>query len=163
MLSVMAIEQRLAEIGLALPEPMRSPADIAIPFAWVRVHRNNAYISGHGALYNGAPTGPFGKVPSGVSLEQAQHSARQATLAILAGLKAALGDLDRITAWLTVTGFVNADPGYHRTTLVLNPCSELLVELWGSDAGSHARTAIGVAALPFDLPVVIGGLVEVAV
>jgi hypothetical protein len=96
-----------------------------------------------------------------VSLDEAQHSARLATLALLSSLKATLGDLDRIAAWLTVTGFVNADPGYAQTTTVLNPSSELLLQLYGAEAGSHARTAIGAAALPLNLPVVISAEVEI--
>jgi enamine deaminase RidA (YjgF/YER057c/UK114 family) len=152
----MDIERRLADLGLDLPPAMSSPPGTAIPFSWVRVIGDRALVSGHGAVDpDGAPSGPFGPVPSGVSLEQAQASARRATLAVLASLQVALGDLDRISAWVVVNGFVNADPGYARTTLVMNPCSELLLELFGPDAGSHARTAIGVAALPFDLPVVI--------
>ncbi len=67
----------------------------------------------------------------------------------------ALGDLSRVTAWCTVNGFVNADPGYDRTTLVLNPFSELILALFGAEVGAQARTVIGVAALPLNLPVVV--------
>jgi hypothetical protein len=83
-------------------------------------------------------------------------------LAMLASLKRAIGDLDRV-AWLTVNGFVNADPGYAQTTLVMNPVSELLLELYGPESGGHARIAPGVAALPFNLPVIIAAEVEVSV
>jgi enamine deaminase RidA (YjgF/YER057c/UK114 family) len=152
----MEIEGRLAELGLDLPPAVSPPPGTEIPFSWVRVIGHRALVSGHGAVdSDGAPVGPFGRVPSEVSLEEAQASARRATLAVLASLRKVLGDLDRVAAWVMVNGFVNADPGYARTTLVINPCSELLLELFGPDAGSHARTAIGVAALPFDLPVVI--------
>lgn len=102
-------------------------------------------MSGHGPLApDGTPAGPFGKVPSEVSLEAAQASARLTALAVLAGLKEAIGDLDRISGWAIVNGFVNADSGYAQTTLVLNPFSDLLLEVFGSDVGAHARTAIGV-------------------
>jgi enamine deaminase RidA (YjgF/YER057c/UK114 family) len=99
-------------------------------------------------------------VPSEVSVEDAQASARAAALAMLASLKHAIGDLDRVAAWLTVSGNVNADPGYAQTTLVVNPASELLIDLFGSDVGAHARTAIGVAALPLNLPVILAAEVE---
>lgn len=133
-----------------------------IPFAWVRVQGTRAYVSGHGALAaDGTPTGPFGKVPSEVSLEAAQESARLTALAVLSALKRTLGDLDKVAAWLTVNGFVNADPGYDRTTLVLNPFSELILDLFGLEVGAHARTAIGVAALPLNLPVVISAELEI--
>jgi enamine deaminase RidA (YjgF/YER057c/UK114 family) len=93
-------------------------------------------------------------------LEAAQHSAVLAVLAILASLKTALGDLDRVGAWLTVSGYVNAEPGYRQTTAVMNPCSELILDLYGAEAGAHARSAIGVAALPLGLPVVVSAEVE---
>jgi enamine deaminase RidA (YjgF/YER057c/UK114 family) len=125
------------------------------------VRGDRAYVSGHGALDpSGSPAGPFGKVPDQVPLEAAQHSAVLAVLAILASLKTALGDLDRVGAWLTVNGYVNAEPGYRQTTAVMNPCSELILDLYGAEAGAHARSAIGVAALPLGLPVVVSAEVE---
>ena len=76
-----------------------------------------------------------------------------AALAMLGNLKGELGDLDRLTAWLTVTGTVNAAPDFGQTTDVVNGFSDLVLELYGPEAGTHARTASGVATLP--LPVVI--------
>lgn len=112
---------------ILLPGELQLPPGVDIPFQWVRIRGDRAFVSGHGPLNpEGTPAGPFGKVPSEVSLEDAQESARLAALAILASLKRALGDLDRVAAWLTVNGFVNADPGYPHTTLVLNPFSDLI-------------------------------------
>jgi enamine deaminase RidA (YjgF/YER057c/UK114 family) len=159
----MSVEERLSNLGLALPEEIKLPPGVDIPFQWVRVKGTRALVSGHGALApDGSPIGPFGRVPSEVPLEAAQQSARLTALAILSSLKRAVGNLDRVTAWLTVSGFVNADPGYPQTTAVLNPFSELILDLYGSAAGDHARTAIGVAAVPLNLPVVIAAEVEVA-
>ena len=90
-----------------------------------------------------------------------QQTALLATLAILSSLKTALGDLDRVSAWLVVSGYVNADPGYRQTTAVMNAFSELILQIYGAEAGTHARTAIGVATLPLNLPVVIAAEVEV--
>jgi enamine deaminase RidA (YjgF/YER057c/UK114 family) len=161
-LAPMHVERRLEELGLVLPALATLPAGVEIPFAWVRVHGERAFVSGHGALdASGTPAGPFGKVPSEISLNDAQHSARLATLAILSSLQTALGDLDRVSAWLMINGHVNADPGYRETTAVMNPCSEFIVDLYGPDAGTHARTAIGVATVPLNLPVVISA--EVAI
>jgi enamine deaminase RidA (YjgF/YER057c/UK114 family) len=127
------------------------------------VRGQRGFLSGHGALSpDGTPLGPFGSVPGEVSLEDAQASACSATLSVLASLKRAIGDLDNVVAWLTVNGFVNADPGYAQTTLVMNPVSELLLELFGPDSGSHARVAPGVAGLPFNLPVIIAAEVEIS-
>jgi hypothetical protein len=157
------VEQRLEELGLQLPGEAKLPPGITIPFQWVRLRGNRAYVSGHGALAaDGSPLGPFGKVPSQVSLEDAQASGRSALLAMLASLKRAVGELDNIAAWLMVHGNINVDPGYAQTTLVANPASELLVDLYGRDAGNHARTAVGMAALPLDLPVILAAEVELA-
>jgi enamine deaminase RidA (YjgF/YER057c/UK114 family) len=157
------IDERLDGLGLRLPSVPKMPPGLAIPFEWVRVRGDRAFVSGHGPLAaDGTPAGPFGKVPSDVSLAAAQESARLAGLAIFAGLKAALGDLDRIAGWLTVNGFVNADTGYEHTTLVLNPLSELVLEVFGPDVGAHARTAIGVATVPLNLPLVVSAEVELS-
>lgn len=159
----MEVERRLEALGLSLPPAAVFPPGVEIPFAWVRLHGDRAFVSGHGALdANGAPAGPFGRVPDEVSLEEAQRSGRLALLAILASLKTALGDLDRVTAWLTVSGHINAEPGYAQTTAVINPASELIVSLYGAAAGTHARTAIGAPALPLNLPVVISAELEIA-
>jgi hypothetical protein len=157
------VEARLAGRGLVLPPEPKVPPEVTIPFCWVRVRGRRGFVSGHGALSpDGTPRGPFGRVPSQVSLGQAQASACAALLSVLASLKRAVGDLDNVAAWLTVNGFVNADPGYAQTTLVMNPVSELLLELYGPDSGGHARIAPGVAALPFNLPVIIAAEVEIS-
>jgi enamine deaminase RidA (YjgF/YER057c/UK114 family) len=156
------IERKLEASGLILPAPTSLPAGVQIPFAWVRVRGHRAFISGHGALNtDGSPAAPFGKVPSEVTLEEAQQSATFALLAILSSIKDAVGDLDRVTAWLSISGHVNADPGYPQTTAVINPVSDLILELYGDTVGAHARTAIGVAALPINLPVVIAAEIEI--
>jgi enamine deaminase RidA (YjgF/YER057c/UK114 family) len=100
-------------------------------------------------------------VGADVTEEQAYEAARATALAMLASLRRALGDLDRITAWLRVFGMVNAAPGFNRSPAVINGFSDLILQLWGPDAGPHARSAIGVAELPFNIPVEIEA--EVAV
>jgi hypothetical protein len=89
-----------------------------------------------------------------VSVGEAQESAVSAMLAILGAVQRSIGDLDRIVGWATVNGFIQAEPGYPSTTAVLNPVSDLLMSVFG-EAGLHSRTAIGVAALPLNLPVVV--------
>lgn len=156
------IEQRLADLGLELPAEVKLPPGVRVSFAWVRVRGDRAFVSGHGALTpDGSPVILFGKVPSQVSLEQAQEYARLTGLAVLASLQRALGDLDRVTAWLVVNGLVNADPGYPQTTSVMNGFSELILQVYGAEAGEHARTAIGVATVPFNAPLVVSAEVEV--
>ena len=158
-----SIETRLNELGLTLPASPKMPPGVTISFEWVRIRGNRAYVSGHGPLApDGTPAGPFGKVPSEVPLEAAQESARLTALAVIAGLQEAVGDLDRIAGWAMVNGFVNADPGFAQTTLVLNPFSDLIVDVFGPDIGVHARTAIGVATVPLNLPLVVSAEVELS-
>jgi hypothetical protein len=81
---------------------------------------------------------------------------------MLGTLKRALGELDRVTAWVMVYGMVNADPGDRETTNVINGFSDLIVDLYGEEIGRHARIAVGMATLPLNLCVTIGAEVEVA-
>jgi enamine deaminase RidA (YjgF/YER057c/UK114 family) len=158
----MRIEQKLEDLGLVLPEAAAPSAGIRTPFSWVRVRGNRAYIAGHGTRNaDGSAGGPFGKVPTEVSLEEAQAAAKQVAVSILGSLKRALGDLDRVTAWLMVTGMVNAEPGYTQTTNVINGFSDFIIDLYGPEVGAHARTAVGYATLPLNSAVVIGAEVEI--
>ncbi len=156
----MRVEARLAELGLVLPEPMRPPPGTRLPFAFVRLSHGRAFVAGHGpTLPDGSLAGPFGKVPTEVTPEQANASARLVCLAMLASLKRALDDLDRVTAWVRIFGMVNATSDFKRHPDVINGCSDLLLELYG-EAGQHARSAVGMASLPFNIPVEIEAEVE---
>jgi enamine deaminase RidA (YjgF/YER057c/UK114 family) len=136
---------------------------VAVPYVWVRQHQGRAFVAAHPPLKpDGTLAGPFGQVGAAVSVESAQEAARLAGLAMLGSLRRALGDLDRVTAWLRVCGYVNAAPGFTRPAHVLNAFSDLLLALYGPEAGQHARTAVGVAALSWDNPVVIEAEVAVA-
>ncbi len=149
----MRIEAKLEDLGLVLPEPMQVPAGLSMPFAWVRVRGNRAYISGHIPLKaDGSIAQPLGKVGLEVSAEEGYQSARLVALAHLASLKRALGDLDRITAWLRVFAMVNVAPGFDQTPLVTNGYSDLILELYGPEIGEHARSSIGMM-LPLNAPV----------
>ena len=159
----MQIERRLEEMGLALPQPIKLPEGMRLPFQWVRVRGNRAYLSGHGPLLpDGSIAGPFGKVGGEVTIEQAYISARLTALNMLASLKRELGDLDRVTAWLRVFGMVNTVPGFTQQPAVINGFSDLILELYGPEAGQHARSAVGMADLPQGLPVEIEAEVEIA-
>lgn len=160
----MNIETKLAEMGLTLPEPMQAPQAMRLPFAQVRVRGNRAYISGHGPLNaDGSLAQPRGKVGAEVSLEQGYQAARLVALAILSSLKRELGDLDRVTAWLRVFGMVNSAPGFNQQPSVINGFSDLILELYGPQAGQHARSAVGMAGLPVDIPVEIEAEVEISI
>jgi enamine deaminase RidA (YjgF/YER057c/UK114 family) len=157
---VAEIESRLEALGLHLPAVFAGPPGLVIKFDLVRVVGDVAYVSGHGPM-DGERILMQGKVGDTVSQEAAYEAARLTGLSILASLKAALGDLDRVRAWGKALGLVNCAPGFNRTPVVINGFSDLILELWG-DAGRHARSAIGVAELPFDIPVEIEAVVHLA-
>jgi enamine deaminase RidA (YjgF/YER057c/UK114 family) len=158
---VTPIGRRLEELGLVLPAPLQLPAGVVLPFPWVRVVGTRALISGHGPTdASGALAKPLGKVGRDVTLEQAYAAARLTGLAILGSLARELGDLDRIAAWTRIFGMVNSGPGFNRQPAVINGFTDLVVEVFGAAKGAHARSAVGMAELPFNIPVEIEGEVE---
>ena len=155
------IDDRLRELNLQLPAPLQVPAGLVLPFRWINVVGTRAIISGHGPTNaDGSLAQPLGKVGREVTLEQGYAAARLTGLAILGSLKRELGDLDRIGAWTRIFGMVNSAPGFNRQPAVINGFSDLIVEVFGPERGAHARSAVGLAELPFDIPVEIEGEVE---
>jgi hypothetical protein len=147
------MEARIAAMGLALPQPLQAPAWLSFPFEWVRVRGRRAFLSGHVPLQaDGRLATPLGRVGAEVSPEQGHVAARLVALAHLASLKRALGDLDRITAWLRVFAMVNVAPGFYETPRVTNGYSDLILELFGPEVGAHARSSIGMV-IPLNAPV----------
>ena len=145
----MTIKERLAELGLELPPPMRIQGQ---RFETVRIVGNRAIIAGHLPFgTDGELAGPPGKVGAEVSPEEAYQSARQVALCMIASLQAAGIDLERIE-WTKAFGMVNAAPGFNALPGVINGFSNLLLEVFG-EKGRHSRSAIGVAELPFGVPV----------
>jgi enamine deaminase RidA (YjgF/YER057c/UK114 family) len=151
---VSRIEAKLRELGLELPPPLKLPPGVTLPFPWIRVYGNRAYVSGHGPQNaDGSLAAPLGKVGLEVSVEQGRNAARLIALAILGSLKRELGDLDRVSAWLRVFGMVNSAPGFKQQPSVINGFTDLILELYGPQSGAHARSAVGMAELPFGIPV----------
>ncbi|SFM89660.1 RidA family protein [Variovorax sp. OV329] len=155
-------EQRLKALGLTLPQPLKVPPGVVLPFQFVRVHGNRAFISGHGPTdADGSLAQPLGKVGRELDVAQGTAAARLVGLAVLGSLQRALGDLDRITAWTRVFGMVNSAPGFNRQPAVINGFSDLVLEVFGPKVGAHARSAVGMAELPFDIPVEVEAEVEI--
>jgi enamine deaminase RidA (YjgF/YER057c/UK114 family) len=160
-----AVEQRLAELGLTLPE-VAAPVAAYVPAV---ISGNHVYTSGQLPFLNGKLEAT-GKVSSGtegasdeptVSPEDAKRYAAVCAVNALAAVKSVIGDLDRITRIVKVVGFVSSDPSFTGQPGVINGASELLGEVLG-DAGQHARSAVGVAVLPLDSPVEVELIAEFA-
>jgi len=157
-------EERLAALGYTLPAPLKLLPGVTLPFPWVRVVGSRAIFSGHGPTdAEGNLAGPLGKVGADVTEEQAYLAARLTGLAILGSLKRELGSLERIASWSRVFGMVNSAPGFVRQPAVINGFTELIVSVFGPERGAHARSAVGMAELPFGIPVEIDGEVELRV
>ena len=151
-------EDRLAELGLELPPPATLPPGVALPFAFINVRGDRAFISGH-PRHNaaGAIDGPFGQVGDALTMEEAQAAARGIALSVLANLRAEIGELSRVAGWLRVFGMVNSAQGFSDQHLVINGFSDLIIDVFGPEIGRHARSAIGVAGLPMNFAIEIEG------
>ena len=157
------IEDRLASLGLELPPAITPPPGVVLPFAFVRLVGTRALVSGHGPQNaDGSIAAPLGKLGRDLTVEQGYLAARLTALSILGSLRRVLGDLDRVSAWVRVFGMVNSAPGFHAQPSVINGFSDLILELYGPVIGAHSRSAVGLAELPFDIPVEIECEVEVS-
>ncbi len=143
----MKIEKRLNDLGLTLPEPP-SPMAAYVPYAFAG---DLLFISGNGSNIAGLEKF-VGKVGREYTIEQGYQAARQTGLNLIAQLKRALGDLDRVERIVHLKGFVNCTDDFPDSPKVINGASELMVEVFG-EAGRHSRSAIGVCALPAGMPV----------
>jgi enamine deaminase RidA (YjgF/YER057c/UK114 family) len=156
------IEARLAALGLVLPPAFAPLPGVILPFVNVRLIGNRGIIAGHGPQSPDGPLAqPLGKVGRELTREQGYAAAKLTALSMLGTLKRALGNLDRVAYWVRIFGMVNSAPGFVQQPAVINGFSDLILELWGPEAGAHARSAVGMAELPFGMPVEIEGEVQI--
>jgi enamine deaminase RidA (YjgF/YER057c/UK114 family) len=151
------VEKKLASLGITLPTPA-SPIANYVPFA-----RSGNLLLLSGQLCFGADGKLVakGQLGAGVSIEDGQKAARACAINLLAQIKTALGDLDKVARVLRLGGFINSVPGFTDGAKVMNGASDLMVEVFG-DKGRHARSTVGVAALPASAAVEVEGLFEVS-
>lgn len=150
-----SVERRLAQLGFELGAPAPAVAN----YVGAVTSGKLVFVSGHGP-YRDGQYHHLGKVDSAVSVEQAYESARITIVNALASLKAEIGSLDRVTRIVKLLGMVNSDPGFKRQPEVINGASDLLVEVFG-ERGHHARSAVGLGALPMGISVEIEMIVEI--
>lgn len=152
----MGAEQRLGELGIILPE---TSAPVANYLMAVR-SGSLLFLAGHGPYdVDGKIT--TGKVGADLDVHEGSDAARLVALNLLHTIRRELGSLDRVTRVVKVLGMVNCAPGFNQTPQVIDGCSDLLVEVFGPTIGSHARSAVGMAELPFDIAVEIEMICEV--
>ena len=151
------VEKKLQERGITLTAP---PAPIANYVPFVR-SGNILVVSGQLCLTADGKLAAKGQLGSAVSIEDGQKAARVCAINLLSQIKAALGDLDKVVRVVRLGGFINSTPGFTDGPKVMNGASDIMVEAFG-DKGRHARSTVGVSALPADAAVEVEGLFEVA-
>jgi enamine deaminase RidA (YjgF/YER057c/UK114 family) len=150
------VESRLKELSIELPNAS-TPGANYVPF--VR-SGSLVFLTGQLSQWNGERR-YVGKLGREYGVEDGQKAARLCALNLIAHLKTAVdGDLDRVRRWVRVAGFVNSTPDFTAQSQVVNGASDLVVQVFG-DAGRHARMAVGVSALPYDVAVEVEAVVEV--
>lgn len=152
------VNQRLAELGITLPEPTEAVAT----YTSFRVVGNIVYVAGQGPSF-AADAKVFGKLGSDLTVEEGAYAARLTAIGILAQAKAACeGNLDKIVQWIRLTGYVNSTDDFVDQPKVINGASDLLVDVFG-EKGLHARAAVGVNTLPFNIAVEIEATFQIRV
>ena len=150
----MSAEAKLTELGISLPE-------VATPVAsYVNAVKTGNLLYLSGGLPDLGNESHKGQVPSQVSPEEAKEAARVAVLGRLAVIRKELGSLDEVTRVVSVQGFVNAAAGFGDIPQVINGASDVLVEVFGAEIGTHSRTAVGVASLPLNVCVEVALVIE---
>jgi enamine deaminase RidA (YjgF/YER057c/UK114 family) len=152
----MSVSARLSELGITIPEVV-PPVAAYVPAV---VTGRYVYTSGQLPMRDGVMIAE-GLVGADVDADVAKDCARQSAINALAAAQSVIGSLDRVTRVVKVVGFVASAPGFTGQPAVINGASEVLLEIFG-DAGRHARSAVGVAALPINAPVEVEMVLEVA-
>ena len=151
----MSASDRLKAAGVTLPDA-RPPVANYVPFV---ITGNLLFISGQVSI---TPDGLIkGRLGEDMTLEQGQQAARACAINLIAQMKAALGDLDRVTRVVKLGGFVNAAADFTDLPKVVNGCSDMMVEIFG-DKGRHARAAVACPVLPMGAAVEVDAVVEFA-
>lgn len=148
-------DQRFEKLGLNLP-PAPAPLGVYKPCL---IDGKHLYLSGHGPV-NDDRSLIIGRIGAGMSQEDGKLAARQVGLTMLSTIKANLGSLDKVKRVIKVLGMVNCSPDFEKHPFIINGCSELFAEVWGTEHGIGVRSAVGFGSLPDNIPVEIEALFE---
>ncbi len=147
-------DARVVELGYKLPEPIKLPPGVEAPLAMVVVTGKRCVVSGHGPqLPDGSISPRLGQLGGELTVEDGEEAARLTALSILGTLQRELGSLDKIRQWIKVFGMVNSAPGFNDQTRVINAFSQVVIDVFGRPRGVATRSAVGMASLPFSIPV----------
>jgi enamine deaminase RidA (YjgF/YER057c/UK114 family) len=148
-------DQRFEKLGLNLP-PAPAPLGVYKPCL---IDGKHLYLSGHGPV-NDDRSLIIGRIGAGMSQEEGKLAARQVGLTMLSTIKANLGSLDKVKRVIKVLGMVNCSSDFEKHPFIINGCSELFAEVWGTEHGIGVRSAVGFGSLPDNIPVEIEALFE---
>ncbi|TME49677.1 MAG: RidA family protein [Chloroflexi bacterium] len=151
----MRVDERLAELGIELPNPVTPVANYSL----TRRTGNLLFVSGHVARRDGAVV--IGRLGDDLSRDEGYALARAAAIDVLAATRAALGSLDRVRGVVKLTGFVSSAESFTDQSAVVNGASDLVVDVFGAERGTHARAAVGVAQLPLGAAVELEAVLEI--
>jgi enamine deaminase RidA (YjgF/YER057c/UK114 family) len=153
-----SIREHLTALGLDIPDPQIAPAGVRLTYRRLVRWGDVAWISGHGPTRGAGWGSKLGKVGRDLTIEEGVAAAQLTALNMLGTIERELGNLDDVACWLKVTGYVNAVPEFTEQATVVNGFSDLLLTLYGHEKLS-ARSAVGVADLPFAMPVEVDAVV----
>jgi enamine deaminase RidA (YjgF/YER057c/UK114 family) len=154
-LEMISAEEAFATLNLSLP-PAPSPLGVYKPFL---IDGKYLYLSGHGPVQDDKSL-IIGRIGEDLTIEEGKLAARQVGLTMLSTIKTHVGSLDRVKRVIKVLGMVNCTPDFERHPYVINGCSELFAEVWGTENGIGVRSAVGMGSLPDNIPVEVEALFE---
>ncbi len=147
-------DEKIKELGLTLPGPLPLPPGMEVPLVFIKVVDKRVLLAGHGPQEeDGSVAQPLGQLGSDLTTEQGVEAARKTALAMMGTIQRQIGELNKIKQWVKVLGMVNTAPGFTEQTAVINGFSNTVIEIFGKERGMAVRSAVGMAGLPFGIPV----------
>ena len=147
-------DEKVSELGIALPGPLPIPPGMDVPLAFIQVIGKRVLVSGHGPQEtDGSIAQPLGKLGADLTVEQGAEAAYKTALAMLGTIQREIGELNKIKRWVKVLGMVNSAPEFTDQISVINGFSNTIIDIFGRECGLCTRSAVGMASLPFGIPV----------
>ena len=147
-------DERIKQLGIKLPGPLPIPPGMDVPLAFIKIVGKRVLVSGHGPQEaDGSIAQPLGQLGSDLTTEQGVEAASKVALAMMGTIQREIGELNKIKQWVKILGMVNSSPGFIDQIPVINGFSNTIIEVFGKEKGIATRSAVGMAGLPFGIPV----------